>query len=144
VLSISDTAYPRLKANPTDRELDGLFTPNLFELTFAESHTREPAFCVGLLLLLKTFQRLGYFVQVGDIPVCIAHHVSRTAGFPEIPSELAAYDLSTVRIQHMGLVRSYLGVGAFDGCRAALKFDNLDSYPILWHLNLKQFGSKCS
>jgi len=25
-------------------------------------------------------------------------------------------------------------------CRAALKFDNLDSCPILWHLNLKQFG----
>jgi Domain of unknown function (DUF4158) len=114
MLSASDTAYPRLKASPTARELDELFTPNLFELTFAESHTREPANCVGLLLLFKTFQRLGYFVQVGDIPISIAHHVSRAAGFTEIPKDLATYDSGTVRIQHMALVRSYVGVGAFD------------------------------
>ena len=78
MLSASDTAYPLLKASPTARELDELFTPNPFELIFAESHTREPATCVGLLLLFKTFQRLGYFVQVGDIPISIAHHVSRS------------------------------------------------------------------
>lgn len=55
MLSASDTAYPLLKANPTARELDELYTPNLFELTFAESQTRQPARCLGLLLLLKTF-----------------------------------------------------------------------------------------
>jgi hypothetical protein len=60
MLSASDTAYPLLKASPSARELDEFFTPNLFELTFAEKHTRQPALLVGLLLLLKTFQRLGY------------------------------------------------------------------------------------
>ena len=36
VLSPSDTAYPLLKSNPTERELQELFTPNLFELGFVE------------------------------------------------------------------------------------------------------------
>jgi hypothetical protein len=114
MLSASDTAYPLLKANPTARELDELYTPNLFELTFAESQTRRPARCLGLLLLLKTFQRLGYFVQIADIPVCIVQHASRVAGFAEIPAGLSTYDFGSARGQHMTLVRSYLGVKAFD------------------------------
>ena len=114
-LRASDTAYPLLKASPTARELDELFTPNLLERTFAESHTREPASCVGLLRLFQTFPRLGYFVQVGDIPISIARHVSRAPGLGEIPKDLASYDSSAVRLQPMAWVRSYLGVGAFDG-----------------------------
>jgi len=39
VLSPSDTAYPLLKANPTGRELEELFTTNLFELGFAGQNT---------------------------------------------------------------------------------------------------------
>jgi TnpA family transposase len=119
MLSSADTAYPLLKADPSARELDELFTPNLFELTFAESQTRQPTLCLGLLLLLKTFQRLGYFVQIGDIPLCIVQHISRAAGFPEIPEGLYTYDSGSARGQHMTLVRSYLGVKAFD--RAANK-----------------------
>lgn len=57
MVSASDTAYPLLKAGPSARELDELYTPSLFEIGFAEKRTREPAPRVGLLLL-KTFQRL--------------------------------------------------------------------------------------
>ena len=38
------------------------YTPGLFELKFAEERTRQAAPRVGLLVLLKTFQQLGYFV----------------------------------------------------------------------------------
>jgi hypothetical protein len=55
---VTDTASPRLKAHPTAKELDEIYTPNLFEVVFAEERTRQPAPRVGLLLLLKTFQRL--------------------------------------------------------------------------------------
>src|SRR3954462_7072617 len=109
MLSASDTAYPLLSASPTARELDELFTPNLFELTFAQTQTRQPASCVGLLLLLKTFQRLGYFVQGADIPPPIVLQVSLAAGFPEMPEGLLTYDSSTARTDHIALVRSYLG-----------------------------------
>jgi hypothetical protein len=56
--SASDTAYPRLKTNPSAKELDEIYAPNIFELVFAAEHARKPALQVGLLLLLKTFQRL--------------------------------------------------------------------------------------
>jgi hypothetical protein len=42
VLSPSDLAYPLLKASPTGRELQELFTPNLFELGFSGQNKRQP------------------------------------------------------------------------------------------------------
>jgi Domain of unknown function (DUF4158) len=114
MLSASDTAYPLLKASPSARELDELYTPNLFEIGFAEQRTREESPRVGLLLLLKTFQRLGYFVKLGEIPPSIVRHVSKTTGYSEVPSGLRAYDASTARFRHMALVRSWLQVTPFD------------------------------
>ena len=67
MLSPSDTAYPLLKESPTGRELQELFTPNLFELGFAGENTRQPIPRLGLLLLLKSFQKLGYFVRIAEI-----------------------------------------------------------------------------
>jgi Domain of unknown function (DUF4158) len=74
--SASDTAYPRLKTNPSAKELDEIYAPNIFELVFAAEHARKPALQVGLLLLLKTFQRLGYFVRYVDIPAAIISHIA--------------------------------------------------------------------
>lgn len=114
MLSASDTAYPLLKASPSARELDELYTPHLFEIGFAEKRTREAAPRVGLLLLLKTFQRLGYFVKLHDIPVSIIRHVAFTSGYPEVPTRLPAYDASTVRFRHMALVRDWLQVTPYN------------------------------
>ena len=57
---IADTAYPRLPAEPGPAELDA-FTPDAAELAFAARRTRRPAPRLALLVLLKTFQRLGHF-----------------------------------------------------------------------------------
>jgi hypothetical protein len=59
--SASDSVYPRLKNNPSSKELHEVYTPIPSELAFARERTRQPVQRVGLLLLLKTFQRLGYF-----------------------------------------------------------------------------------
>ena len=108
MLSPSDTSYPVLNASPSAHELDRAFTPDLFELAFAEQHTRQPVPLVGLLLLLKTFQRLGYFVQLSDIPLSILRRVSHTARFQSVPEGLSTYDSSTTRREHMALVRSFM------------------------------------
>jgi hypothetical protein len=42
VLNPSDSVYPLLKASPTGRELQELFTSNLFELGFAGQNKRQP------------------------------------------------------------------------------------------------------
>ena len=113
MLSPSDTAYPVLKESPTERELQELFTPNLFELGFAAENTRQPIPRLGLLLLLKSFQKLGYFVRLAEIPTPTVLHVARAVGWNQIPDGLSAYDAGTARFRHMALVRSYLGVTPF-------------------------------
>ncbi len=75
---ISDTAYPRLKPSPSAKELDEVYTPNLFECGWVEQRTREPVPRIGLLVLLKTFQRLGYFVMVNEVPKPILQHVAQS------------------------------------------------------------------
>jgi len=60
--SIQDTAYPRLKSNITDLELATIYTPTDDELALAEQMTKGSAAKLGFLIVLKTFQRLGYAV----------------------------------------------------------------------------------
>ena len=99
---ISDTAYRRLKSNPSAKELNEAFTPTIFELVYAEERARESV-RVGLLLLLKTFQRVGYFMPVKEIPAPIIKHVATSAGCSEVPEGLLQYDNSSARRRHMGL-----------------------------------------
>jgi hypothetical protein len=119
MISPTDTAYPVLSASPSARELMDSFTPNLFELSFAEERTRQAASRVDLLVLLKTFQRLGYFVKLADVPLSILRKVAETAGYGLVPEGLDDYDQSTLRVRHMASVRSWMGVSAFD--REALR-----------------------
>ncbi len=108
-----DTAYPRLKAHPTAKELDSCYTPTLFELTWAEKHARATTPFVGLIALLKTFQRLGYFYKLAEVPTAIRDHVAKTCSDSSV-HDWQKYDTSSTRDRHMQLVRSYAGVTAYD------------------------------
>ena len=68
---------------------------------------------MGLLLLLKTFQRLGYFVRYAEIPTAIISHIARCADYPDVPTGLDTYDESAARARHMALVRNFVGVTAY-------------------------------
>ena len=84
--SVSDTAYPRFKINPSAKELNELYTPTVKELAFARERARQPLQRAGLLLLLKTFQRLGYFAACAEIPVPIIRHVFRCTALAVLPN----------------------------------------------------------
>ncbi len=111
--SISDTAYPWLKSHPSAEELDEVYTPNEQELAFAQQRTRRPEHRVGLLLLLKTFQRLGYFARYGDIPAPIVGHIAHCAGSGDLAEAMKGYDADLIRRRHTDLVLEFLGVTAY-------------------------------
>ena len=114
MISPADTAYPVLTASPPATELTEAYTPDLFELKFAEERTREAGPRVALLVLLKTFQRLGYFAQLAEVPQSIVRNIAQTVGYDLVPGGLDDYDQSTLRARHMALIRSWTGVSAFD------------------------------
>lgn len=69
--SIERTAYPRFKRDLSKKELQRIYTPSLEEIQFVYSFARGPEFLLKAMVLLKTFQKLGYFPKSHDIPTVI-------------------------------------------------------------------------
>lgn len=112
--SISDTVYPHLKANPSQKELRQLFTPSPEEKLFSWEHTSEPVQTVRLLIWLKVFQRLGYFPAADEIPDRIVEHIAIAAEAEYKPAMLhGAYERSRLKWTHHAIVRGFLGVTAY-------------------------------
>ncbi|ALG74229.1 hypothetical protein VY88_17950 [Azospirillum thiophilum] len=110
---VSDTAYPRLELNPPAMEV-ARFTPMPAEIAFVRRRARQDGARLALLVLLKSFQRLGYFVPFEDIPFVIVEHVADTfPGLTGAAAVLADYQTSTYRSRLTSLVREYAGVAAF-------------------------------
>ena len=82
---IHETAYPRLKSVVTEAELHEIHAPTAEEIAFAEARTYSETARVGLLVLLKTFQRLGYFVTLAAVPRQIIAYITACAGLSAIP-----------------------------------------------------------
>src|SRR3954454_4727562 len=105
---IRDTAYPRLAASPGAAEL-ACFAPTPAELAFVTGRTRRAGPRLALLVLLKTFQHLGYFVLLRDVPAAIVDLLADSAGLADAGT-LSDYDNSTYRSRLMALVREFVGV----------------------------------
>ena len=112
-MSQVQTAYPRLKQNPNQRDLDEVFTPSLEEIRWADAITKSEISKLGFLLLLKTFQRLGYFVTLKHVPGSIIQHVARCLGFLLTPTTIHDYDRYGDRSTHMSLIRTRFNVRPF-------------------------------
>jgi len=106
---VEDTAYPRFKKNINQRELEGIYTPTHEEIVFTQKNTKGKKANLCFLSLLKTFQRLGYFVLIDKIPKKIIKNIARKLHIPSIP-DLSYYDKSKTRYRHMTLIRSYLKI----------------------------------
>lgn len=66
--SIERTCYPRLKKSFTNPELDEFYTPTQEEIYFVKNHANGDEPQLHLLVLLKTFQKLGYFPFIEEVP----------------------------------------------------------------------------
>src|SRR5271157_4148454 len=111
---IQETAYPRLKSGVAARELIEIYTPSPEELALAVQATRGEVAYLGFLVLLKTFQRLGYFVPLSQVPKSIVEHIVTFTETGEALSDLASYDSSGTRHRHLQIVRQTLHVQLYD------------------------------
>ncbi|MGZ8249467.1 Tn3 family transposase [Methylomagnum sp.] len=116
----SDTAYPRFKSRLSPTELARFYTPTDTERAFCDAATRSPQTRLGFMLLLKSHQRLGYFVTSAQVPPAIIDHIAAALGEFGDREALRLYDASQARRKHLSAVRRFLGVRAFDEAGKAL------------------------
>jgi hypothetical protein len=109
--SIERTAYPQFKRNPVVRELVAAYTPTDAELAFVTDSARQPGHRLTLALLLKSFQRLGYFPAIDDVPAAVVRHLRNALRFRvQIkPADIAA----NKRYRYFQRIRTYLQVRAY-------------------------------
>ena len=113
--SVEETAYPRLKSNPSLEALETLYTPTEEEIAFAKRTTRGDLPTVSFLVLLKTFQTVGYPMQLAQVPPAIIRCVAASMNSQLTPEEIASYDthLSKTRRRHVKAIRQHLAVKLF-------------------------------
>lgn len=114
--SLHETAYPRLKSEITEKELQESYTPSDTEQLWGRL-AKTPVARLGLLLHLKLFQRLGYFQSLAAVPREIIEHVGLQCQFRKLPTQtqLLQYDRSGAKHRHLRQIRTYLDVKPLAG-----------------------------
>ena len=80
--SVERTAYPRFTRAPSVKELREIYTPTPTDVAFVATTARGPAQKFGLMILLKVYQRLGYFPKPETIPGAIISHIRAVMKLP--------------------------------------------------------------
>jgi len=80
VTSVDRTAYPRFGRVVSGRELAESFTPTDAEIEWARTRTQDEQRLLALVVWLKSYQRLGYFPKVDDVPPAVVRHVRDALG----------------------------------------------------------------
>lgn len=113
--TLHETAYPRLKPDPTAKELQEIYTPTEAERLCVAAIATGSATRLALLLHLKLFQRLGYFTPLAEVPERIVQHVAKAVGMRRVPADrLASYDASGSQRKHLAQLRAFLNVRPLD------------------------------
>lgn len=104
--AIERTAYPRFKRNLTAKDLAEVYTPTPGERFLAARSTKGSVAEVGFLVLLKTYQRLGRFILLSEVPVPILEHIAKLIDPHLDIADLDGYDSSGTRQRHIPLIRA--------------------------------------
>lgn len=112
VTSIERTAYPRFKRQFTTKELSDIYTPTFAEIAFAYSTAKGESNILNLLVILKSFQRLGYFPSIADIPLKIINYIRSYVKFAL--DIVLGYENNKTMYRHRTAIREYLQVKSFN------------------------------
>lgn len=94
-------------SNKREKELAELYTPTSEELKFINAKSHGSNGRLSLLVMLKTFQRLGYFPYPEFVPLLIINHLR--SGL-KLSSKVSAIPSLRSRRRYMSVIRTYLGV----------------------------------
>lgn len=106
--SIERTAYPRFTRLPTSRELHEGYTPTAPERAFGARAARTERHLLGVLVLLKAFQRLGYFPRLETVPAAVIAHLRSCLQLE--PGVQPGYETPRTLYRHHQAIRDYLAV----------------------------------
>ena len=81
--SIERTAYPRFKRLITVRELHLFFSPGREEAQWVAERADSNEHQLALLLILKSYKRMGCFPKREEIPDMVVDFVRRAVDLPE-------------------------------------------------------------
>jgi TnpA family transposase len=104
--AIERTAYPRFKRSLTAKDLAEVYTPTPGERFLALRSTKGSVAELGFLVLLKTYQRLGRFIPLGEVPAPIIEYIAKLIDPHLDASDLDDYDSSGTRQRHIPLIRA--------------------------------------
>ncbi|UAT32900.1 Tn3 family transposase (plasmid) [Bacillus badius] len=108
--AIERTAYPRFKKNLTRRELKETYTITTEESQFAHNMARGSVPVFSFLVMMKCFQRLGYFPRPKDIPAAVISHVRTCL---HLPNDTEPNFQTKALYRHQKAIREYLNVIPF-------------------------------
>ena len=104
---ITRTAYPSFKQRPTAKELAELYTPTAAENEFVGSRAKSYPGRLRLMVLLKSFQRLGYFPQHEAVPIPVIEYLRTCMRLRPL---ISAEPSLRARRYYQEEIRAYLGV----------------------------------
>lgn len=108
---IDRTAYPRFKQFPDAKELAELYTPTPEEIKLAKSKTKSHEGFLSFIIMLKSFQRLGYFAHPELVPIAVRRHLRSCLN---LHSWVKAIPRDRQRYSYQKTIRDYLKVKQYD------------------------------
>ncbi|EFL12604.1 hypothetical protein SSMG_08275 [Streptomyces sp. AA4] len=108
--AIDRTAYPRFKRVVPARELAEAFTPTVPEVAWAREKTQNDQHLLAMVVWLKSYQRLGYFPKLAEVPAVVVEHVR---GLLELPGEVRAVKSKMVALDPAFDPLNYEGCRSF-------------------------------
>ena len=113
--AIYQTAYPRIKPTISQDELGDIYTLTTEDQQFALRHCKRTSVSfLGLLIQLKTTQRLGRFPTQGEIPQAIIKYIKEQCLFRATQKDIQGYFTSGSKDRHVKLIRQYLDIKPYD------------------------------
>jgi TnpA family transposase len=116
--AIERTAYPRFKQSLTQPELAEFYTPTEAEVTFVNQAATGKQQQLALMILLKSFQKLGYLPQLSQVPEPIQTHIAQSLGWLLPPAMRPVPP--TTRLRYRRAIRAYLDVKPYRAGGAAV------------------------